>query len=718
MYWLAAQEDQTERAFIRRFTPRYWTVNFPRPMMASIVTTGVDSLKLDLTFYRAEDLCGLIWESEDLYDPPFLAYATSKDYSDTRLSFHWQSSGIQALDDLHGPTLTIEGRDEMGGARTWYVRLANYATGTGEDATVTLGFDDLDGGFILPSQADPVYPGDIDRMFISMVSPDYDAVTTGPLSSAVEASVTITNIIIEGGTSTLKTGDGYVKVHDLRIANGYDDVFNLTPERVIWNMIQMGHRDWITHYVGMSHYFNLTWDGGEERYIVDPAKAKLNVATQSWHQDYFDRAKFFGFKVIISLSYEIFAANAPSAWAQRAYDDTQALTGWVPPSTLVAPANQTALDYLRDVFLAFGALQAGDHYFQIGEPWWWSGLSDPGVPYFYDDMTTALYTSETGEPLPTKHQLTNEAADADQILYLDWLGDKLGSSTLWLRDQIKAVYSTAEVGLLFFSPQVLKEDAPMLERANFPAGEWASPAFDFFQIEDYDHVISGDWAAHAAAIEKIETELSYPKSASHYFAGFNLLSSTPEIWKNIDLAARDGFARKFSKVFLWAYPQVARDGFIYNKDQEQDMSGFHEIRFPLDISYGASGGPVYSTHIVEMASGHEQRNREWQAPKLSFDVGLGLRTEEDMAEILAFFRVRAGQAYGFRYRDWSDYESASPLLATDQVIGTGDAVTAAFQLVKNYQSGVETEVRKISKPVTGTVKVALEGGGADEWLAA
>ena len=38
---------------------------------------------------------------------------------------------------------------------------------------------------------------------------------------------------------------------------------------------------------------------------------------------------------------------------------------------------------------------------------------------------------------------------------------------------------------------------------------------------------------------------------------------------------------------------------------------FAEVRFPDDISYGSSGGPEYSTDIVETQSGHEQRNANW-----------------------------------------------------------------------------------------------------------
>ena len=37
------------------------------------------------------------------------------------------------------------------------------------------------------------------------------------------------------------------------------------------------------------------------------------------------------------------------------------------------------------------------------------------------------------------------------------------------------------------------------------------------------------------------------------------------------------------------------------------MTGFHEVQFPPDISYGASGGPGYSTTVVTTVSGHERR---------------------------------------------------------------------------------------------------------------
>src|SRR3546814_5396743 len=100
---------------------------------------------------------------------------------------------MMPLDAVNGPTLTIEGRDANGAARSWYVRLWNYAVGTPSDAVVRLNFDDLDGGFLLPGEADPVYAGDIDRLFISMVPPGYGPAPV-PLAAPVEAWVEMLEI--------------------------------------------------------------------------------------------------------------------------------------------------------------------------------------------------------------------------------------------------------------------------------------------------------------------------------------------------------------------------------------------------------------------------------------------------------------------------------------------------------------------------------------------
>ena len=139
---------------------------------------------------------------------------------------------------------------------------------------------------------------------------------------------------------------------------------------------------------------------------------------------------------------------------------------------------------------------------------------------------------------------------------------------------------------------------------------------------------------------------------------------------------------------------------------------FHEIRFPDDISRGARGGPERRTTIVELASGDEERNASWANSRRRYDVSYGIRRADDLAKVVAFFEARNGRLHGFRFKDWSDYRSCLPSqipAATDQLIGTGDGTTTTFQLVKRYASGEQIWMRAITRPVAGSVTVALNG---------
>ena len=130
---------------------------------------------------------------------------------------------------------------------------------------------------------------------------------------------------------------------------------------------------------------------------------------------------------------------------------------------------------------------------------------------------------------------------------------------------------------------------------------------------------------------------------------------------------------------------------------------FSETRFPDDISYGSSGGPGYSTSVVVTDGGHEKRNARWQQARARYNVAHGVKTRTQLDALIAFFRARKGRAYGFRFKDWSDFQGIA------QPLGTGDGSRTLFQLVKSYSSGGVTEARLIRKPVSGTVKIYVNG---------
>ncbi|MDB2414180.1 DUF2460 domain-containing protein [Rickettsiales bacterium] len=126
---------------------------------------------------------------------------------------------------------------------------------------------------------------------------------------------------------------------------------------------------------------------------------------------------------------------------------------------------------------------------------------------------------------------------------------------------------------------------------------------------------------------------------------------------------------------------------------------FEEIQFPTDISYGATGGPMFMTDVVATVSGYEQRNSKWSQSRAKYNVASGIKTESQWAALIAFFRARRGKAVGFRFKDWSDYK------AENVQIGVGDDSTTEFQLVKLYSSGSVAVSRDITKPVAGTVDI-------------
>lgn len=141
------------------------------------------------------------------------------------------------------------------------------------------------------------------------------------------------------------------------------------------------------------------------------------------------------------------------------------------------------------------------------------------------------------------------------------------------------------------------------------------------------------------------------------------------------------------------------------------MAAFDEIRLDVaGVAYGTTGGPEYRTQIVEVDSGRESRNATWSQALGVWDIGSRRYNRAELDTLLAFFRARQGRLRGFRYKDWADYK------ATSQPIGTGDGATTTFQLQRTYTSGAASSVRKITKPVAGTVAVYLNGAAqASGW---
>jgi uncharacterized protein (TIGR02217 family) len=139
---------------------------------------------------------------------------------------------------------------------------------------------------------------------------------------------------------------------------------------------------------------------------------------------------------------------------------------------------------------------------------------------------------------------------------------------------------------------------------------------------------------------------------------------------------------------------------------------FHDVRFPTAISRNAQGGPERRTDVVVLGSGHEERNSRWADSRRSYNAGYGVKSLDDLHQIIAFFEERRGRLHAFRWRDPIDWKSCPPNATPaplDQVIGTGNGTRAAFQLTKVYGNAFAPWTRDIKKPVIGTVEIAVAG---------
>ena len=511
----------------------------------------------------------------------------------------------------------------------------------------------------------------------------------------------------------LEIGDVIVPPHGLAMATGYDDNGTQTPARLLRCIRQLGYRGSIVHYVGMSHYFRLA--PVDTSFLVGGAGDPLCTPARAWHLAFLEECKRVGFSPILSLSYEVLAQHCPDGWKQRDWNGNPSLTGWDPPSSLLSPANTVAMTWLQTAAIEFVQLmqQAGVAVrFQVGEPWWW--IFADGRICIYDDAAKAAFG---GDPVEISN--LRLPLNAAQTALLDAAGTLLATSTAALvaaaRDAVDP--DPLEALLLVFPPTLLAPDMPEARRANLPLG-WASPAFDRLQVEDYDWLTQGADAYRRAGYVTVNDRLGYPPAQQDYFAGFVLLHEQRDLWRRIDAGADEARLRNPHEIFIWALPQVSRDGYVRLPDpladpqETQDMQEFDDVLFPLALGLDAAISPEFSTSVSVTASGFERRNSQWSDARLRFDVGPGVRSEAELGTLIAFFRARRGAARGFRLRDPSDYSSngmTGAPTAADQLLGLGDGIISSFALLKIYGDGDALQRRRITRPRAGTVLVSVDG---------
>lgn len=151
---------------------------------------------------------------------------------------------------------------------------------------------------------------------------------------------------------------------------------------------------------------------------------------------------------------------------------------------------------------------------------------------------------------------------------------------------------------------------------------------------------------------------------------------------------------------------------------------FHEVRLPVEVERGASGGPGFLTTVSVLNSGKEQRNSLWEDDRGRWDIGFGVQTREDALAVRDFFYARRGRFHGFRFRDWSNYQTSdlgadarapAGMASVSDGIAEADGIETDFQLHYTYSdTAAFSYTKKIVKPVNdANFKIYVNGALID-----
>ncbi|MCP1133618.1 chitobiase/beta-hexosaminidase C-terminal domain-containing protein [Paenibacillus polysaccharolyticus] len=650
---VSSKTSSTHDNEVYKLQPKYLTNNFSFSMMASTITNG-NTVTTMGNFRKPSDLSGMSWESIDHYSHPDLKYPTDSNFSDVTLSYTYNLYGnVPDMNSTLAPALTIE----TNAGEIYYARLWNYVTNrpqddweqenniifpagrtagvaTGTQGNIKIDFNNLYAGW-QPYQKEykvitdkdgkkeyleewvknpewrKIPVNDIKKIMWAYVPTQYDGTAANEyLNDSEKFMVKMTNWNVSGN-DYLGEEPKTRPAQALRITDDYDDIYNLTPERVVSDYQKLGFNGYVTMYVGASHYYDKKYLNGAMEVITD---YPFNSGFEQWYDNYIKRLSEHDFKLINSISME--SVDAPADWWQRTWDNTPATSGWVPVPHLLSFTNPEVQKFYKKYVLELARMSVKngmEPMIQEGEPWWWfmEGLKDK-PPTFYDKATKDLYQKETGKRMYEFKSSLESIKGHEDMLY--WLRNKNGEFTLMLRDAVKKVYPDAKFTVLFFTPSVVDRDRvpQMMSIVNFPYKQWKYPNLDFFMLEDYDYLIYDQKDKHIKSLTYVQSHLKYPVELIHYFAGFVNDIEHLGVWDNINQAINDGFNQGFGEVYVWAYAQVKRDGWtLPDLIKVNKPTGLYEKPFNLTLSttadkivYTSDGskptlthGTVYTTPI-------------------------------------------------------------------------------------------------------------------------
>lgn len=137
-------------------------------------------------------------------------------------------------------------------------------------------------------------------------------------------------------------------------------------------------------------------------------------------------------------------------------------------------------------------------------------------------------------------------------------------------------------------------------------------------------------------------------------------------------------------------------------------SGYHAEVFPLSLDRVISG-PQGDTTIIRLGTGlsaNEVRIANLDDGRIMLDAVPGVRSLKDLQTLISFQRRRKYCLFSFPVRDPLDYTVAR---GTEGTFATGNGTAGPVQLTKTYADPSNADVRRITKPEQGSVKIYVAG---------
>lgn len=559
----------------RMFHPRYWVTNC-QPTESTSIKSDNSTVIVTMTARTMGGMSGAIWETVDTYDHFGVGYDDHYEMRNTKLWFRVRFTNALDFTNPGQATITVTLVD----GTVVYVRMSDYAFNISDDKTtadIHLNFEDCLGvdknNYLMA-----VDPRQVRKILIPLMPKDYVANSTDVRTTNVDCELRIDMLEPDTGWKYMQLNNLTVEGHDLRACTAYDDMWNVSPARVLYNLQKLGYRGRINHYCGMSHYYNYTWSNTTHKWEIDRTGA-LNKAAQAWHDDFAYNLTRYGFTdAMFSVSMELYSDACPLEWTQREWDDSYAKTGYTPCSYLLSPCIEEGMTFLLNVFKNFAQVLKTQNLpiiMQIGEPWWWYN-TDSRRPCIYDYTTKEMFYNETGEYALDIGTIDNPLTGGVYDRYITFCRNKFGQRIATLSAGIKAAFPGAQVTVLVFYPTIV---GTVMEKLNLPDQyKKESGVLDFFCSECYDWVMNGEIEHSFEAIEHPRKTLGWNRNEIHYLAGFvpgkdlaPVYGYDPEknyqefLWRVIcgNICTTE-YRYPEVQQYVWAYPQLMNDSITFS----------------------------------------------------------------------------------------------------------------------------------------------------------